>query len=233
MQTQQPTPAEAKITQELAQDRPTIDSAVKSFLSLICARCLTESEPWPLLENTSQELEGNLRPVVDTPTASKVDNSPSIRQQQALQFSRSLLQTMNAFQFPIHSTVATSMGQKPGTTKEKQHEFLELSIVAKLWNGLVESNQKPSRFLGRRALRYAWKQNLDIPISKEDDKQKSQETMWLQEFERLLFLDQIDDESLDNDAALLWDADGGQAELAKRRQRRQSRATERIEYVPS
>ena len=37
----------------------------------------------------------------------------------------------------------------------------------------------------------------------------------------------------DDDSALIWDADGGQNELAKRRQRRQNAATKRAPVTPS
>eukprot|EP00539_Tryblionella_compressa_P017329 CAMPEP_0178844864 /NCGR_PEP_ID=MMETSP0746-20121128/17053_1 /TAXON_ID=913974 /ORGANISM="Nitzschia punctata, Strain CCMP561" /LENGTH=57 /DNA_ID=CAMNT_0020508865 /DNA_START=150 /DNA_END=319 /DNA_ORIENTATION=+ len=36
-------PAEVKLTTELANDRPTIDGAVKSFISLVAARSMTAS----------------------------------------------------------------------------------------------------------------------------------------------------------------------------------------------
>jgi hypothetical protein len=137
------------------------------------------------------------------------------------------------------------MAAKPGTTSQQQAKLLELSIVARIWNGLVQSQQKPSKYLGRRALKHAWK-GLELESKIEGDAQK---LLWLREFERLLFYNHQDDEAntnnnnnnnnnnnvmdhQDNDAALLWDADGGKAELARRQKRRQQAATLRKSTLP-
>ena len=56
---------------------------------------------------------------------------------------------------------------------------------------------------------------------------------WVEEFGRLLVQESDPKAAVDDDAALLWDADGGKAELARRRERRQAAATERGPVTPS
>ena len=226
------------MTQSLAQDRPTIDTAVKSFISLVCARSLTASATDD--DKRSSENGGAMKGIINTTAHS----GASTTQQQALQVARAILQSINAFTFPIHKTVALSMAEKPGTTAEKRQELLEVSIVAQLWNGLIESNKKPSKFLGRRALNHAWK-DLDIksklpPVESDvgtDEKlvaQAKRQLEWLEEFERYLFHENDGySANEDNDAALIWDADGGEKELARRRQGRQDAATKRGPATPS
>jgi hypothetical protein len=229
-----PTPEQAAMTQALAQDRPTMEAAVKSFMSLMCARSLTA--------------------MADTAVP-----QPNHTQPQVLQVARAILQSINSYSFAIHATVATTKSAKPGTSAEKKQELLELETVAQLWNGLVHSNQKPSRFLGRRALKLAWKMDLNLTVqeklkhawkmdleekkmpatgSEDDESVRERQLEWLQEFERLLFFDDTyesskDEHEDDNDAALIWDADGGASELAKRRQRRKAAATRRGPVTPS
>eukprot|EP00525_Craspedostauros_australis_P011688 CAMPEP_0198118154 /NCGR_PEP_ID=MMETSP1442-20131203/20546_1 /TAXON_ID= /ORGANISM="Craspedostauros australis, Strain CCMP3328" /LENGTH=202 /DNA_ID=CAMNT_0043776365 /DNA_START=78 /DNA_END=682 /DNA_ORIENTATION=+ len=178
----QPTPEEVELTKMLAQDRPTIEAAVKSFISLSCAKSLTTA-------------------------------TPATPQQQILATGRRILKAVNAHTFPIHYTVDVIRPAKHSDAQ--QHRLKERQIVSQLWNALVESQQKPSKFLGRRSLRHAWKL---LEAGEEEDE------AW-NEFGRLLFLD-MEDEDVDNDAELIWAADGGDSELAKRRQRRKARATD-------
>ena len=123
---------------------------------------------------------------------------------EALQCSRVLLKAINA----------TTLSAMP-TTKSEQNE--EYHLVAQLWNGLIASEQKPARFLGRRAMKHAWG-DVKPAVANEEEKVLK----FTQEFERLLFFESNDDE--DNDAALIWDSDGGKAELQRRRERREKRA---------
>lgn len=231
------------MTQSLAQNRPTMDAAVKSFISLVCARSLTASASDAVINSHGQapQILGIVPMYQGTaaaaapPSASTISTAaPQISvQQQALQVARDILKAINSYEFPIHHTVASSLGQKSGTSKDKQTELLELSITAQLWNGLVDSKQKPSRFLGRRALRHAWK-NLDIHLEVHTDAfAAQQQQQWLDEFERLVFHVHDDASPQDDDSALVWDADGGQMELARRRERRQAGATERAEITPA
>lgn len=119
---------------------------------------------------------------------------------------------------------------------------MELSVVARLWNGLIQSQQKPTRFLGRKALLHAWA-DMDVasklPQPKDEDEASktihAHQIAWIREFEELLHgrKDLTVKADIDDDAALIWDADGGQAELARRRERRTKAATERGPVTPS
>jgi hypothetical protein len=246
-QQQQPTEEEAAMTQSLAQNRPTIDAAVKSFISLICARTITASATDDAAATSLQKQAGETtdRILIGLVPANGSSPNGQTVQQQVLQVARTILQAMNVYTFPVHCTVASSMGGKLGTNAEKKKELLELSIAAQLWNGLVQSNQKPPRYLGRRALKHAWKNNLkediDCKLQAQQQEQSSEKQQailqrqkyWLQEFERLLF--HVPNPSLeqDDDSALIWNADGGKMELAKRRERRQAAATKRGPVTPS
>lgn len=287
-----PSAVEAKITEELAKDRPTIDAAVKSFTSLVVARSMTASATDTTMprhqstllgivkagihntNNDDETNDGEGKPTA-SPSASSLSSSPLAPspQQQALQLARAILRATNTYTFPIYDTVAETLGEKPGTTETRRDELLERAVLARLWNGLVQSEQKPSQFLGRRALRQAWK-GLDVAsyldkgsssissgggsgggettmsVSASDpdtngdtttnddagDTSSSQQLLWLQEFERyLLGTDGSDSNGgrVNDDSALIWAADGGQAELARRRQRRINAATERGPSTPS
>jgi hypothetical protein len=91
----------------------------------------------------------------------------------------------------------------------------EYKVVSQVWNGLIASQQKPSRFLGRKALLHAWKNGLPEEIS--------ERSLFCDEFAFLL-LTYNPSPMEESDACLLWDNDKGQAELTRRRQRRAERA---------
>jgi hypothetical protein len=250
-QQQQPSPEETKLTTELASDRPTIDSAVKSFISLIVARSLTASSTDESSSSSATPIGGAFMGII--PTVDNINNNndktvsavaPPSTQQQVLHVARAILKTINSYEFPIHDTVASTMAEKPGLSDDKKQELLELGVVSRLWNGLIQSSQKPSRFFGKRALRVAWpKLNVSAnigPAAGEDDEGamtiRELQLGWLAEFERLLFSDlqaQPSQITVDDDAALLWASDKGAAELSKRRQRRQDAAKERGPSTPS
>lgn len=247
----EPTEAESKMTEAIARDRPTIDAAIKSFISMVCARTMAASSTdvahdkvmmgiIPSLANSSISKAEESSSVDDSKSDSKPKpTAPSI-QQQVLELARYILKAVNAYTFPIQDTVAYSKSEKPGTSEEKKQELLELSVVARLWNALRQSEQKPSRFLGRKALRLAWK-NLDVegqfpPKADEQDVVRERQLEWLQLFEKLLMETTKplpSDINVDDDSALLWAPDGGAAELAKRRQRRLDAAKERGPVTPS
>ena len=251
---------EARISAALAQDRPTIDGAVKSFLSLICARGLTAAtEP----TNSSSTINSAVS-VFPPIGATAYGNS----NKEALQVARAILQACNSYRFPVHQTVASVFAEKPGLSAQEKKQFVELSVVARLWNGLIESKQKPTKFLGRKALLHNWtdlKNDVASRLLKDGDKEEKQDDdgsddssaeekqmqqlAWVQEFEKLLFQYQPPSTTTavvpattttattvqenDNDSPLVWAADGGEAELARRRQRRKSAATERGPVTPS
>ena len=215
--TQQSAPPEqAKIVQELAQDRPTIQAAISSFLSLVAARSLVAPEI--LAQQQQQHQLSNAPPLLVLSNA------------QALQCSRALLKAINA----------TTLCATTSTTKQPTNEAMEYDLVAQVWNGLVASEQKPARFLGRRSLRHAWedvKQDFSLQVlpasspetssSPEDIAKQQQQARFVEEFGRLLFVNSQGggNENDDDDAALIWSLDGGKQELQRRRDRRQKRAS--------
>ena len=251
------------MTEAIAKDRPTIDAAVKSFISMVCARTMAASatdathdkvmmgiipslaksslsDTAKTSDNTAEAPDSSDTSDKDNTTTTTKPKAPSV-QQQVLEVARYILRAVNAYTFPIQDTVAYSKAEKPGTTPEKKEELLEMSVVARLWKALVQSEQKPSRFLGRRALKLAWK-NLNVeaqfPPKTEDTDETVRERQleWLQLFETLLLATTQplpSDLNKDDDAALLWAPDGGAAELAKRRQRRLDAAKERGPVTPS
>jgi len=198
------------MTQSLAQDRPTIDSAIKSYISMICARSLTAS---------STDASGTVMGIIP------VHNAPASNAA-ALEFARILLKAVNSYRFPVHETVEADVWKsKPGLTPAKLQDLLELSVTARLWNGLAESQQKPSRFLGQRALRRIFRR-----LALRDEMSGDEQMAWLEEFEHLLYFEASQGPSpldTDDNAALIWSKDGGAAELAKRRQRRKAAAEAR------
>jgi hypothetical protein len=281
----EPTEDETKMTNEIAKDRPTIDAAVKSFISIICARTMSASNtdakcgsnsnsndnvmmgiiPATITSKPSVVAESIITNADGTTTTTLALSSPSpstfkatvtstTTQQQVLQFARFVIKAVNSYTFPIHDTVISTMAEKPGITEEKKKQLLEISVVARLWNGLVQSEQKPSRFLGRRSLKLAWENlNLDIissiqkssgavPVSNNVDKEKNativleRQLEWVKEFGKLLNNPEQPLPAnilVDDDSALLWATDGGISELAKRRQRRLDSAKEREAITPS
>mmetsp|Transcript_17207 Transcript_17207/g.24223 ORF Transcript_17207/g.24223 Transcript_17207/m.24223 type:complete len:226 (+) Transcript_17207:141-818(+) len=177
------TPQEAT-AKSLAQDRPTIDSAIKSYMSLISARSITQNTP------------------ADTCVLSSQD---------ALTCCRVLSKSINAYTFAVGP--------------DEEEASVEQSVTAQLWNGLVASNQKPSRYLGRKALLHAFDDLLlEFPktISQEET------TKFINEFGTLLKYTKTETDE-DSDGALLWDEDGGKAELERRRKRRTERAVQQKE----
>jgi len=172
-------PSHDDIATALAQDRPTIDTAVKSFLSLYAARSLTR------------------------------DDAPA--QQESLTQARLLLKTINRYTFPL----------QPEPTDE-------YNVTAQVWNGLIASQQKPSKFMGRTALKLAWQHGLPEEVPKSND----EHDLFLQEFGSLLMeYDPNQTPIEDRDACLVWDNDKGAAELGRRRSRRAERAKEQSESL--
>mmetsp|Transcript_35627 Transcript_35627/g.54792 ORF Transcript_35627/g.54792 Transcript_35627/m.54792 type:complete len:130 (-) Transcript_35627:8-397(-) len=103
-----------------------------------------------------------------------------------------------------------------------------------IWNGLRDSDQKPCKYLGRKCLLYVWPM-LNAPKEEEKDVDSSfggsggehsidhYYYLFWKEFGGLMQQADMTMENVDNDAALIWSSDGGQEELAKRRQRRQEK----------
>ena len=156
------------VAQSLAQDRPTIDTAIKSYVGWFVARSLTMQD--------------------------KVSNGDAVG------YARILLKAINGYKFD--NTKSTSN---------------VAAVVVKVWHGLIDSDQKPSRFLGRIALLHAWDGIVET-LSTTDEATIS----FVQEFGMLMkeFTSHLP--SIDSNCHLIWDEPG--AELERRRQRRNQRA---------
>ncbi len=118
----------------------------------------------------------------------------------AIGYARLLLKAINGYRFD--NTKSTSN---------------VAAVVVKVWHGLIDSDQKPSRFLGRIALLHAW-DGIVKALSTSDDATIS----FVEEFGNLMkeFTPQVP--SLDSNSHLIWDEPG--AELERRRERRNQRA---------
>lgn len=173
---------EELIAQKLAQDRPTMDAAIKSFLSLALAR---------------------------TNNGSATGITPAT----LMACAKTLLHAINTYTFSVKDDAATT------TSTSLEHD-----TIATLWNGLVESNQKPSRFLGRLALLECWKDILVHTVHPNAADYDSS-VLFFEEFGTLLLQYSKDTAHVpdeDSDAHLIWgDAN---AELERRRTRRAKRA---------
>jgi hypothetical protein len=104
-----------------------------------------------------------------------------------------------------------------------------------VWNEVVASKQKPTKTLGRTALADVWDdlhvretmyQQLSslYPAEQFDEEWKVKIETFVDTFERLLFSMEQQHDDLP-DARLIWDADGGEAELARRAAERLDRAS--------
>ena len=236
------TPAEV-LAQSLATDRPTIESAVKSFLSLTAARSIAKVSSDPMMTTTTTttmmlmkknvpEMKESLSNT-DAHVDSKIEkcyftnNDPQLS---ALKCARFLLRELNQFYLP------------DSKEDEKDDEVrFEYEVVEKIWNGLIKSEQKPSRFLGQMSLIHVYPifldklENGDLKmklIDFMDDVPIEEARTFLKEFGAMLekrkrnaepsFQNQSSNEfDEDDDSALLWERDRGAAELARRRQRRE------------
>jgi len=221
-------PAEA-FAQSLTCDRPTIDSAVKAFLSLTAARSLASSDPNNTLNNSNNISDKDkLKDVL-------LNNIPQEKcffiksknpQQAALLCARQILKTINSFQIPEDNT-AEEKSQDP-----LDQNAMEIKVIRILWNGLIKSGKKPSKILGRKSLEHVYPFILnDLKSSSINGVDPLEVTSFMEEFGMLLNaankrrdflnkkeLDKLNDS--DDDSCLLWDVDGGRAELDRRKQRR-------------
>ena len=120
-----------------------------------------------------------------------------------LAFTRTLSKSINAHIFPI--------------THERN-----TAVLAQVWNEIKSRQEKPTRWLGRTALSEAWP---DLEIQAVEEAWKEPFEYFRQEFERLLLIADL------SDSKLVWSADGGQEELARRAQERTDRAMEASKEV--
>jgi len=221
-------PAEV-FAQSLTNDRPTIDSAVKSFMALASARGASSN-----LANTSTPIDQIKNALGSTTKTGKEQcffaNSRNGKMASLL-CARSILKKVNSFHIPDNSK------GEAGDVIEDEAKEIEFQVIRILWNGLVKNGKKPSMILGRHSLCQIYPillQTLMDDIPGGVDVEEGQKFMV--EFGRLLedgmkrrdlsiaakereTLNQYDD-----DSCLLWDTDGGKEELQRRRDRREMKA---------
>ena len=124
----------------------------------------------------------------------------------------------------------------PVEMKSSSHEYL---VCSKLWNEIVSTKQKPTKWLGKTALQLAWKDLDLLPSSSnnetnetkkesDDDKIENQNkeafTEFVKQFEHLLFTEDSNDT-----ASLIWNY--SEAELARRAKERREVASQRLQEV--
>jgi hypothetical protein len=213
-------PAEA-FAQSLTNDRPTIDSAVKSYMALTSARGASSN-----LASNKAEIVDVVKNALGSVKTGKEQcffkKSKNVTMAPLL-CARSILKTINAFQI-----TDDTLDEKKGEARDP-----ELQVIKILWNGLVENGKKPSMILGRQSLSYVYpilSQTLMDNIPEGVDVEEGQAFMI--EFGRLLengmkrrnaSIPTKEREVMnryDDDACLLWDTDGGKEELKRRRDRR-------------
>jgi len=215
-------PAEV-LAQSLINDRPTIDVAVKAFMSLTAARNWSLFDPnvkcAKISGSTQDVLREGIFPIDDSGKKNKCFFVKSDKAKTAaLLCARSLLKKINSFKLKV-------------LDEEKDKEYyLEYEVVRTLWNGLIDNGKKPSLILGRRSLCHVYPFIVDslrddVPLRVDAVEAKN----FMEEFGYLLnFASNIQKDNKtceDDDSRLLWDRDRGFEELKRRRERREKSAT--------
>lgn len=213
-------PAEA-LAKVLTSETPKIDSAVKSYLSLLAARGVTKNSSGNI-SSTAIQRNGESLAITD----------PML----LLSCTRTLLGAINTFQAP--ERVAAS--DKCSADEQKQFSDLEYNVLRILWNNFIKQRQKPSKFLGRTSLLVVFPSILvelrtNVPhISGLND---DQIINFFEVFSQLLYaysegeMTADGEDVKDDDSNLLWSKDGGADELSRRRSRRKDEAEKRKEYM--
>jgi len=213
-----------RMRETLRNEQPKIDSAIKSFASLLAAGAAAAANH----TNDKQSQPSFAWNLTDVLTVSR-------------KFSRHINQHVVSIG---SSSCIVSSSHK---AKKKQQESSPVSIVekeatAQVWNELVATQQKPTKLLGRTALRAVW-DDLDLPHAlllpqEAEDNETNIEwnakvQSYFEEFHQLLLLpaDVKDDAGNSNDARLLWDVDRGAAELERRAAERQKRAKQQQQQL--
>jgi hypothetical protein len=217
-------PAEA-FAQSLTNDRPTIDSAVKSYMSLTSARGAFSH--LPTTSSAMDQIHNALGSSAKTGRKEQCFFVKSKNGKMASLFcARTILKKINSFQIP----------EAPDASKDEAKE-IEFHVIRILWNGLVKNGQKPSMILGRHSLSQIYPIILqalidDIPDGVDDEEGQT----FMEEFGNLLIdgmkqknssIPANEREKLnqgDNDSCLLWDIDGGKEELQRRRDKRKKKS---------
>ena len=231
-------PSEA-LGQSFISEQPKIDSAVKSYMSLCAARSLVASDsdaPLPRSNESFKTIEeGTIGDdisitTVHIPCIFTKSKNP---RQASLLCARELLKAINA-PCPIQSIDKVAL--------QEDASLLEKEVVRIVWDGLLKSSQKPSKCFGRKALSFAFpsilKNLCDTEKMTEIESKgvdSGEAKLFFNEFGYLLFEKERSNAASesDSDACLLWDEDGGRAELDRRRKRREESATSNVESLDS
>lgn len=146
-------PAEA-LAQSLFNDRPTIDSAIKAYMSLTAARSLSASgADAGRINSSGGDAQDSLQRAImgDENDHQKQKKCYFVKSKNAqhasLLCARALLKKTNSFQI-LDTHISHS---KEESTK------LEFQVVKIVWNSLIkDENKKPSKFLGRQSLHHIY-----------------------------------------------------------------------------
>ena len=212
-------PAEV-IAKDLVNDRPSIETAVKSYLSLLAARNLSDEK------NCSELMK---------------DHEPRILDQKVLlACARILLERINTFSVP----------DIPLIEYQEVPDELKYKTLRIIWNNFVSSSntttdkpkrkdQKPARFLGRSALLIVYPMILSeiksqTPVIPNFDEEEEILAFFeyfgtlLESFQEIVGdINMPSPDTEDDDSQLIWAKDRGERELARRRERRASKADKR------
>ena len=136
----------------IEDDHPKIDSAVKSYLSLVAARSCTMSEI-DVLEVSSSKLMTS-----ENDNGIKIERAKCIFMEEA---NRSSLACARALLLGMNSTIIPEVVSNQSQKNQSQEEELKQNVIRILWNGLIQSSsgnqqekkkRKPSKLLGREVL---------------------------------------------------------------------------------
>ena len=150
---------------------------------------------------------------------------------EALTLTRRLSLSINRHVFPV--------GEMTRNSSSSQHEYL---VCSKVWNEIITAKQKPTKWLGKTALRLAWKdleftESLSLAKTKNEngngnsshddngnDEINKNETFaeFVKHFENLLFAEDNNDT-----ASLIWNY--SEAELSRRATERKETASKRLQ----
>jgi hypothetical protein len=207
---------EQVIRDALTKDVPVMDAAIKAFASYLVAGTVSGNSNTESLKKDHDH---------DHHKWSLTD---------VLMLSRMLSKHINQH---TCSCAMTMEDLKKAATSEASHKkkaddaddddlVLISEVTAQVWNELIASGQKPTKSLGKMALTVIW-DDLDVKkslLQRESDYADWNEKVgrYVDQFKNLLYAENT------SDAHLIWDADGGKAELARRATARKDRAAKAL-----
>lgn len=231
-------------------DTPKIDSAVKSYMSLVAARSVVASE--------IDVLSANVKSLDEQVKLNSMD------MKSALTCARKLLNCINTTVIPKRNNTEEEKEESDDVSSDEERQKMMDATTTIVWNRMVENKDvKPSKVLGRKSLLVAWsyieerfrrgiesnKEYADVPSRNVDTfllsysieilpaiapPQGIEKDSWIvfyTEFGKLLIKacqndesKQEDDGDDEDDSKLLWADDKGVKELQRRQERRARRA---------